>query len=180
PDILREAELQDRDAFPLPDGGTGRLAAGCYRLPWWRRTWTSPERVQMGLLFRLERRGIEAPRVLAEGERPRADGAVDAFLLTRLPQAAPLERWLAFCRDVRRVRGRPDWVEALGEDWPDCVMQAEVTDRFHAKQGRSTGRLVLPRLSVYLKRHYKLSWWRGLLATLWPGKGWSPGVQEFR
>src|SRR5438552_864135 len=88
--------------------------------------------------------------------------------------------WQRLWRGVRRVRGRADWETALGTDWPDRVMQAELTDRYHAKQGRSTGRLILPRLTVYLKRHYKLSWWRGLLATLWPGRGWSPGAQEFR
>jgi heptose I phosphotransferase len=63
-------------------------------------------------------------------------------------------------------------------------MEVAVTDRFHAKQGRSTGRWILhgdgKQLAVYLKRHYRLSWWRGLLAALWPGAGWSPALQEFR
>jgi heptose I phosphotransferase len=36
------------------------------------------------------------------------------------------------------------------------------------------------RLSVYLKRHHVLPWWQGLLATLWPGHGWSPALQELR
>jgi heptose I phosphotransferase len=64
-------------------------------------------------------------------------------------------------------------------------MNVAVTDRFFAKQGRSTGRLVLAapgepaRLVVYLKRHYRLAWWRGLLATLWPGGDWSPAMQEY-
>ncbi len=63
-------------------------------------------------------------------------------------------------------------------------MQAAVTDHFHAKQGRSTGRWILQangrRLSVYLKRHYRLPWWRGLLAALFPRVGWSPALQEWR
>ena len=68
-------------------------------------------------------------------------------------------------------------------------MAVAVTDRFHAKQGRSTGRWILQarrraagarRLSVYLKRHYELPWWRGLLASLWPGRGWSPAMQEWQ
>jgi heptose I phosphotransferase len=63
-------------------------------------------------------------------------------------------------------------------------MGAAVTDNFHAKQGRSTGRLVLEgggaRVAVYLKRHHRLPWWRGLLAVLWPGGGWSPALQEWR
>jgi heptose I phosphotransferase len=62
-------------------------------------------------------------------------------------------------------------------DWP-------VTDRFHAKQGRSIGRLVLEaggrRLSVYLKRHYRLPARHGWGARLWPWADWSPGVQELR
>jgi heptose I phosphotransferase len=63
-------------------------------------------------------------------------------------------------------------------------MHLAVTDRFHAKQGRSTGRWIMQadgrRLAVYLKRHYRLPWWRGLLALLWPGGAWSPAVQEWR
>src|SRR5688572_1838906 len=62
-------------------------------------------------------------------------------------------------------------------------MTADVTDRFHAKQGRSSGRWVLhdggARLAVYLKRHYRLGRLRGLLATLWPRANWSPAVQEW-
>jgi heptose I phosphotransferase len=63
-------------------------------------------------------------------------------------------------------------------------MDVAVTDRFSAKQGRSTGRWVLERpgrrLVVYLKRHHRLGWWRGLLAALWPGGDWSPAMQEYR
>jgi heptose I phosphotransferase len=35
-------------------------------------------------------------------------------------------------------------------------------------------------LAVFLKRHYRLPWWQGWLATLFPGKGWSPAMQEWR
>jgi heptose I phosphotransferase len=64
-------------------------------------------------------------------------------------------------------------------------MDVAVTDRFSAKQGRSTGRWVLHRpgegrLAVYLKRHYQLPWWQGLLAALWPRAGWSPALQEWK
>jgi heptose I phosphotransferase len=63
-------------------------------------------------------------------------------------------------------------------------MRVPVTDRLHEKQGRSIGRLVLTsgdrRLSVYLKRHYRLPWWHGLLATLFPDRAWSPGLQEWQ
>lgn len=92
--------------------------------------------------------------------------------------------WQRLWRGVRRVLGRWDWEKALGADWAGQVMDLPVTDRFHAKQGRSTGRLILEkdgkRLAVYLKRHYRLSWWRGWLATLFPRYGWSPAIQENR
>ncbi len=91
--------------------------------------------------------------------------------------------WQRLRHGVRHVLARPDWELALGPGWADRVMETAVTDRFHAKQGRSTGRLVLAaagkRLAVYLKRHYRLPWWHGLLATLFPGRGWSPAMQEF-
>ncbi len=90
--------------------------------------------------------------------------------------------WGRLRRGSRRLLGRPDWGELLGADWPERVMALDVTDRFHAKQGRSTGRLLLSgggrRLGVYLKRHYCLPRWVGLLAALWPGRGWSPALQE--
>lgn len=91
--------------------------------------------------------------------------------------------WQRLVHGVRRVRQRPDWVRFAGSAWVDGILEAAVTDRFHAKQGKSTGRWVLQaegrRLSVYLKRHYRLPWWRGLLATLWPNAGWSPALQEW-
>jgi hypothetical protein len=90
-------------------------------------------------------------------------------------------------RGVRRLRERPDWLAHAGLAWADGIMDVAVTDRFHAKQGRSTGRWVLPApdaggtaLVVYLKRHYSLPWWQCLLATMWPRGGWSPAMQEWR
>jgi heptose I phosphotransferase len=87
---------------------------------------------------------------------------------------------------VRRLRQRADWPLYAGADWPDRILAVEVTDHFHAKQGRTTGRWVLQAgpggggLTVYLKRHYRLSWWQGLLASLWPRGRWSPALQEWR
>jgi heptose I phosphotransferase len=113
----------------------------------------------------------------------------------RRPFAAPTRPkqgslWRRLLYGVRRLCQRPDWARFAGHDWADRIMDVAVTDRFHAKQGRSTGRWVLRapdeagretrRLSVYLKRHYVLPWWQGLLATLWPGRGWSPALQEWR
>jgi heptose I phosphotransferase len=91
--------------------------------------------------------------------------------------------WQRWFRGGRRLRYRPEWPQFAGVDWPDRIMQVAVTDDFHAKQGKSTGRWVLQaqgrRLSVYLKRHYRLPWWRGLLATVAPDAGWSPAMEEW-
>ncbi len=92
--------------------------------------------------------------------------------------------WTRLIRGIRRFRHRPEWIDFAGADFADRIMDVAVTDRFHAKQGRSTGRWVLHagdrRLVVYLKRHYQLPWWRRLVATLWPGRGWSPAFAEWR
>ncbi|HEX4592255.1 MAG TPA: lipopolysaccharide kinase InaA family protein [Gemmataceae bacterium] len=90
--------------------------------------------------------------------------------------------WHRLVRGVWRVRQRPDWADFAGPGWLDRIMQVAVTDRFHAKQGRSIGRWALTeggrRLVVYLKRHYRLPWLSGLLALLLPGR-WSPAGQEW-
>ena len=92
--------------------------------------------------------------------------------------------WQRLFRGVRRVRQQPAWSHFAGPDWLDRIMDVAVTDRYHAKQGRSTGRWILHadgrRLAVYLKRHYQLPWWQGFLAALWPDRGWSPAVQEWQ
>ncbi|HKI30499.1 MAG TPA: lipopolysaccharide kinase InaA family protein [Gemmataceae bacterium] len=92
--------------------------------------------------------------------------------------------WVRLRRGSRRLCRRADWADLLGADWAERIMALDVTDRFHAKQGRSTGRLILGagarRLSVYLKRHYRLPRWLGLLAALWPEGEWSPALQEMR
>ena len=92
--------------------------------------------------------------------------------------------WRRLVHGEQRIRERPDWAALAGADWAGRIMQVAVTDRFHAKQGRSTGRWILHasdqdrRLAVYLKRHYRLPRLHGLLATLWPVRSWSPGIQE--
>jgi heptose I phosphotransferase len=92
--------------------------------------------------------------------------------------------WRRFFGMTRRLRQRSDWIDFAGADWPERILQARLTDDFHAKQGRSTGRWVLEKagrtLAVYLKRHYRLPWWQGLLAALWPEGDWSPALREFR
>jgi heptose I phosphotransferase len=92
--------------------------------------------------------------------------------------------WQRWRHGVRLLQQRRDWSRFAGADWAERIMAVAVTDRFHAKQGRSTGRWILQtegqQLSVYLKRHYRLPRWAGLLATFWPGRGWSPALQEWR
>jgi heptose I phosphotransferase len=86
-------------------------------------------------------------------------------------------------RGGRRLRQQPDWERFAGPGWADRIMSALVQDRFHAKQGRSIARWSLSggadRLVVYLKRHYRLPRWLGLMAALWPGASWSPAFQEW-
>ena len=90
--------------------------------------------------------------------------------------------WQRLQHGLRRWYARADWSDYLGADWPDHIMDAEVTDDFNAKQGRSTGRVVLKangkQLAVYLKRHFELPRWDGILAALWPSGNWSPAMQE--
>jgi heptose I phosphotransferase len=92
--------------------------------------------------------------------------------------------WQRLVHGSRRVWQRRDWGEFVGPAWADHVMTVTVTDRFHAKQGRSTGRWILQkndrRLAVYLKRHYRLPWVSSTLATVWPRRGFSPAFQELR
>ena len=92
--------------------------------------------------------------------------------------------WQRLTRGVRHFHARADWAEFAGPGWQDRILEMPVTDDFHKKQGRSTGRLILEhagrRLAVYLKRHYRLPRWHGWLATLWPNGAWSPGMRERR
>ena len=82
----------------------------------------------------------------------------------------------------RVIHHESDWPAFAGDGWQDRIFAEPVTDRFHAKQGRSIGRWTLTApdgrtLVVYLKRHFKLSRLDGLLARLWPWRAWSPGLQ---
>ncbi len=129
----------------------------------------------------------------AAQRQPAGEALTGGLTPRRSPASAPPPAlretfWQRLVRGVRRLRQRPDWPRYAGADWPDRIMDIAVTDRFHTKQGRSTGRLVLPSpasargrgLTVYLKRHYRLPLWQGLLAALWPDGGWSPALQEWR
>jgi hypothetical protein len=91
--------------------------------------------------------------------------------------------WQRLLRGTWHVRSQPDWPDFAGPGWLDRIMTVDLSDQFHAKQGRSTARWELRsgagKLVVFLKRHYSLGW-RGLLASLFPHAGWSPALQEWR
>jgi heptose I phosphotransferase len=117
----------------------------------------------------------------------RVTHASSARSMTSRPAPSAASWWRRLFSRTLRVCQRDDWADFAGADWLERIMGAEITDRFHAKQGRSTCRWILHtsgtdgqprRLAVYLKRHYKLPWWRGLLATLWPRGNWSPAFAE--
>lgn len=92
--------------------------------------------------------------------------------------------WRRLCRGTRLLRRAADWDRFAGVGWEERIMSEPVTDRLHCKQGRSIGRRLFSdgkvQLSVYLKRHYRLSWWKGFLATLLPHRPWSPGLEEWQ
>ncbi len=92
--------------------------------------------------------------------------------------------WRRLVHGLNRTWQRRDWARFAGGDWAKTIMSSGLTDDCHAKQGRSTGRWVMEndggRLAVYVKRHYELPWWSGLLTVLCPWRNWSPAVQELR
>lgn len=92
--------------------------------------------------------------------------------------------WARWTQGFRRVRQTPEWDEFAGPGWVDRIMSVDVSDRLFRKQGRSIARWTLEapdgrRLVVFLKRHFDLPRRLGLLAVLFPGRAWSPGLQEW-
>ncbi len=103
---------------------------------------------------------------------------------TAMPTPAPGGLWRRLTRGRRVIHRAADWDAFAGPGWADRIMTESVTDRYHAKQGRSIGRWTLTApggrtLAVYLKRHHVLPRWRGLLAALFPRRAWSPGLAEW-
>lgn len=91
---------------------------------------------------------------------------------------------LPFSKSIRWREWRSAvWDAAIGSMSAEQLMAQRVTNDYHAKQGRSTGRWVLPAdpsLQVYLKRHYQLPLRTRLLAWLFPFARWSPGWGELQ
>jgi heptose I phosphotransferase len=91
---------------------------------------------------------------------------------------------------ARLVRGsRWTWIDerfrpSLPANLAAQAMTLVSRDRYHAKQGRSTARVIFHGpsgpLSVYLKRHYRLPWRSRLAALIDPAGAHSPGAAEWR
>jgi heptose I phosphotransferase len=97
------------------------------------------------------------------------------------------ERWV---RGVSWTWVNEQYRGQLPRGFDATIMTLQARDKHHAKQGRSTARVVLhsgtdPQespsrpLSVYLKRHYRLPWSARLAATLNPTKTHSPAAAEW-
>jgi heptose I phosphotransferase len=93
------------------------------------------------------------------------------------------ENWRRLTVGRRIIWQAPEWPRVAGPDWADRIMQVEVTDRLHVKQGRSIARWTLTQNGkqtvVFLKRHYRLPGLSGWLAAFFHWREWSPAGQEW-
>ncbi len=91
--------------------------------------------------------------------------------------------WERLRKGTRWAWVGPSYRDALPVDLDETVMALESRDRLHAKQGRSTARVVFHgpdgALAVYLKRHFQLPWPSRLLALVNPKGRHTPGAAEF-
>lgn len=92
--------------------------------------------------------------------------------------------WQRLWRGAWRAWSGGTWARLTDPHDHEYVMTVPVTDRHHAKQGRSTGRVIWRdeqgTVRFYLKRHFRLPVLHGVLATLWPNGDWSPAAREAR
>lgn len=101
-----------------------------------------------------------------------------------LPGCPPRTAVGRLFRGSRRIVAVPGFEQFAGDGWPARVMHDAAADPLHAKQGRSISYWPLTDdrgrpLNLYLKRHYELPRWQGLLAALLPGRAVSPGLAEW-
>jgi heptose I phosphotransferase len=91
--------------------------------------------------------------------------------------------WQRWSRGVSWTWINEHYRARLPEDLSETVMTLDSPDRFHAKQGRSTARVILHRadkpLAVYLKRHFRLPLGARLRALFDPGGKHSPAAAEW-
>jgi tRNA A-37 threonylcarbamoyl transferase component Bud32 len=158
----------------LPDGGCGLLVCGRRQLPGPGRHQVTPERRRMSTLFRLQRYGIEAPQVLAVGERPlsqsQAAGDVVSFLLTRPPpDTLPLGTWLAAAQHRWRQQVLGDAGVLLARlHQAGCYFRRGPDGlAVQVRPGKSP-RVVLERADgLDVRRHFRGLWQRRNLAQVW-------------
>jgi heptose I phosphotransferase len=90
--------------------------------------------------------------------------------------------WRRMTRGVERSVRSERYQSMLPDDLETKVMAIESSDRYHAKQGRSTARVRFESgsgtLSVYLKRHYTLGWRDRVSTWLDPSEWRSPAGIE--
>ncbi len=99
--------------------------------------------------------------------------------------------WERLVRGVRWSWIDPRYQSALPPDLDASVMTLDSRDRLHAKQGRSTARVVFHPgaaqcggpsagpVAVYLKRHFRLPWLARLAALFDPAGRHSPAAAEW-
>ncbi len=91
--------------------------------------------------------------------------------------------WHRLVKGTRWTWRHARYENALPGDLDETVMSLESRDRFHAKQGRSTARVVFHgpggSVPVYLKRHFQLPWLARLAALVDPRGHHTPGAAEF-
>ena len=95
--------------------------------------------------------------------------------------------WQRLVRGVRWSWVDPRYQAMLPPNLDATVMAIDSRDRLHAKQGRSTARVVFHpaadkperSVAVYLKRHYRLPWLSGIAALFDPAGRHSPGAAEW-
>lgn len=90
----------------------------------------------------------------------------------------------AWFRGLERRWCSASWQAAKAPVTTAEVLALAPQDRYHAKQGRSTGRWTFGAsgqvVSTFIKRHHALPWLARLAAILWPSGGWSPAWREYR
>jgi heptose I phosphotransferase len=91
--------------------------------------------------------------------------------------------WERWARGVSWTWVNERYRELVPEDLAVTAMTLESRDRYHAKQGRSTARVILKRadrpLAVYLKRHFRVPWPSRVAALLAPAGRHSPASAEW-
>jgi heptose I phosphotransferase len=91
--------------------------------------------------------------------------------------------WERWARGVSWTWVNERYRALVPEDLEVTAMTLESRDRYHAKQGRSTARVILQRaelpLPVYLKRHFQVPWPSRLAALLAPAGRHSPASAEW-